>query len=843
MAGNMKKNLLVFFVLILLVSSFNPVLAAPGDITRVSLPLIESQANGDSNNPFISADGRFVAFESNASNLVAGDSNGVTDIFVYDRQTGINTRVSVHSSGLQGNGYSENAAISTDGRYVTFQSNASNLVAEDTNGKTDIFVHDRNTGVTSRVSLVTGGGQSNGSSSNPSISGDGQYIAFESVATNLVINDTNALQDVFLHDRNTITTTRVSGGAGVLESNGVSLSPSLSGNGQFVAFTSIASNLVTGDTNGKNDIFVNELSKNKLTRVSIPSDSSLESNGDSYAASISADGTRVVYYSYASNLIMDDTNKKSDLFMFDFLNPETIRVSLTSESLQANNDSGSPAISPDGYFLTFDSIANDLIYGDENGTSDVFLHIFGISTEMVSKTSSNSPGNAGSYYPSISNYGNHVAFVSEATDLVSDDTNGFDDVFVYDRILGLLTRISVPSTQPQDSVSPSISSDGRFVAFVSAASNLVVGDSNGKSDVFVHDRQTATTTRVSLHSNGSQANSDSYNPSISGDGRYVAFHSDASNLADGDSNVQSDIFVHDRQSGLTVRVSLDSNEIQANNSSYNASISSNGEFVAFESTASNLVSGDNNGFNDVFIRDLINGTTTRLSVDSNEAQSNGPSYRPSISGDGLFVAFESEATNLVVGDANGGTDIFVRDIHAGTTTRVSVASNGDESNWYANYPSISGNGRFIVFASAATNLVVGDTNNISDIFMHDRQSGTTKTIPFSMDPKAIPQAARVPSFSSDGNVVAFSSIYTAISNPDNYQAEFVTIHNLTSGKTNLLECNDLSYPCNLSVSGNGNFVAFQSIYPKVVGDTNSVSDIFVYENEVKTFVFLPMLVR
>lgn len=842
----MNKSLLVSSLLILLVSNFNPVIASPGDITRVSLPTFGSQGNGDSNYPSISSDGRYVAFESNASNLVVGDSNGFTDIFVHDRQTGVNTRVSVHSSGLQGNGHSENAAISADGRYVAFLSSASNLVAGDSNNQTDIFVHDRNTGVTSRVSVATGGGQSNGSSSYPAISGDGRYVAFASVATNLVASDTNSLQDVFIHDRNSNTTTRISVGAGGVQASGASLSPSLSGDGQVVAFTSIASNLVAGDTNDKNDIFVNEWSKNTVTRVSVVSFGG-QANGDSYGASISADGNYVVFYSYATNLVDDDTNKAPDIFLHERIEGVTTRVSVGSGGNQANSDSGGPAISPDGFFLAFESNANNLIGGDGNGSSDVFLHTWeNTETFLVSKTQSGSSGNDGSYYASISQYGNYVAFVSSATNLVDGDTNGMDDIFVFDRVLGVMTRISVPSAQNQgnsDSFLPSISSDGRFVAFVSAATNLVVGDSNGKYDVFVHDRQTAITTRVSVHSNGSQANGDSFNPSISGDGRYVAYHSDSSNLVDGDTNGSIDIFIHDRQSGITTIVSLDSSGNQANNDSFNPSISANGQFIVFQSAASDLVSGDSNLKDDIFLRDILNETTIRLSVDSDEVQSDGYSVWPSISSDGHFVAFESDATNLVSGDTNAYKDIFVRDIQAGTTSRVSVASDGEQSNWHASYPSISGNGRLIAFASGATNLVVGDTNGISDIFVYDRQLSTTKIIPYSMDPGATPYFARIPTISANGDIVVFASIYLILSNPDNYLAEFITIHNLASGKTNRVECNDLSNPCYHSVSGDGRFVSFQSAYPKVAGDTNSVSDIFVYENEVKTYVFLPMLVR
>jgi Tol biopolymer transport system component len=291
----------------------------------------------------------------------------------------------------------------------------------------------------------------------------------------------------------------------------------------------------------------------------------------------------------------------------------------------------------------------------------------------------------------------------------------------------------------------------------------------------------------------------------------------------------------------TIRVSVNSVGNQADDVSQSASISFDGRFVAFESYASNLVTDDNNGVADIFVRDLLNGTTTRLSVDSNEVQSNGPSHRPSISGNGLFVAFESEATNLVSGDEYNVINIFVRDIEAGTTSRVSIANNGDESNWHSSYPSISGDGRFIAFASGATNLVVGDTNGISDIFVHDWQSGTTKIIPFSLAPGATPNMARIPSISANGNVVAFASLYWVL--PEHYLSEFITIHNINSGKTNRIECDDVPNPCYLSLSGEGRFVAFQSAFPFVAGDTNSVSDIFVYENEVITNVFLPLLLR
>ena len=252
-----------------------------------------------------------------------------------------------------------------------------------------------------------------------------------------------------------------------------------------------------------------------------------------------------------------------------------------------------------------------------------------------------------------------------------------------DRNTGATERVSLDSTGTQgnsDSLSPSISADGRYVAFYSFASNLVTGDSNGASDIFVHDRNTGDTERVSVDSGGTQGNSGSYGPSISSDGRYVAFHSFASNLVAGDSNGVVDIFVHDRNTGDTERVSLDSSGTQGNSGSANPSISSDGRYVAFYSFASNLVAGDTNGAYDIFVHDRNTGDTERVSVDSSGTQGNSDSANASISSDGRYVAFFSGASNLVTGDSNGFSDIFVHDRNSGDTERVSVDSSGTQGN-------------------------------------------------------------------------------------------------------------------------------------------------------------------
>jgi dipeptidyl aminopeptidase/acylaminoacyl peptidase len=309
-------------------------------------------------------------------------------------------------------------------------------------------------------------------------------------------------------------------------------------------------------------------------------------------------------------------------------------------------------------------------------------------------------GNDFSGSASVSADGRFVAFISAASNLVPGDTNGVFDIFVRDLQTNTTTRASVASDGTEANAesafvgAPQISADGRFVAFESFASNLVPGDTNSTLDIFVHDQVTGQTTRPSVASDGTEGNGQSLVPAISGDGRLVAFWSIASNLVPGDTNSTSDIFVHDQQTGTTTRVSVASDGTQGDNTSESPSISTNGRFVAFESFASNLVPGDTNGAFDIFVRDLQTGTITRASLASDGSQGNSDSRNASISGDGRFVAFHSFTTNLVPGDTNNQSDIFVNDRQTGTTTRASVASDGTEANSASNFPSISSDGRF-----------------------------------------------------------------------------------------------------------------------------------------------------
>jgi Tol biopolymer transport system component len=416
----------------------------------------------------------------------------------------------------------------------------------------------------------------------------------------------------------------------------------------------------------------------------------------------------------------------------------TTRVSVATGGGQANFDSFDPSISADGRYVAFTSNATNLVSGDTNGDWDIFVHDRQTGqTTRVSVATGGGQANLASLDPSISADGRYVAFVSAATNLVSGDTNNFQDIFVHDRQTGQTTRVSVASDGTQangHSYDPSISADGRYVAFASLASNLVSGDTNGAWDVFVHDRQTGETTRVSVASDGTQAIGFFFgsSPSISADGRYVAFDSWATNLVSGDTNDKPDVFVHDRQTGQTTRVSVSSDGTQANNGANYPSISADGRYVAFESSSTNLVSGDTNSVTDIFVHDRQTGQTTRVSVSSDGTQANGgPGWSgktSSISADGRYVAFHSYADNLVSGDTNSATDIFVHDRQTGVTTRVSIASDGTQANGFSSSPSISADGRYVAFMSGATNLVSGDTNNARDVFVHGREGNIAPTV-------------------------------------------------------------------------------------------------------------------
>ena len=390
--------------------------ASYADISLVTLTT--TGVAGEGYNNTISADGRFVAFDSHTANMASNDTNNKDDVFINDQLSGVTELVSVSSSGEQGNGNSESPSMSADGRFIAFRSSANNLVIDDTNDKSDIFVHDRNTGVTERVSLSSTGIQGDRASWAPSISVDGRFVAFHSNATNLVIGDTNTIVDTFVHDRQTRITQRVNVSSAGEQANagGVLYPADISDNGRFVAFESYASNLASEDTNDAPDIFVHDRSTGTTRRVSV------SSTGVQYSSagypSISGDGRFVGFESYP------------DVLVHDQYTGITQNVNVSSAGIRGNSNARFPSISADGRFVAFSSSADNLVENDRNNAHDVFIHDrnTGI-TQRASVTSKGREGDDGSGRPNLSSDGRFVAFHSGA--FLTDDIFSFCCGHIY----------------------------------------------------------------------------------------------------------------------------------------------------------------------------------------------------------------------------------------------------------------------------------------------------------------------------------------------------------------------------------------------------------------------------
>lgn len=421
--------------------------------------------------------------------------------------------------------------------------------------------------------------------------------------------------------------------------------------------------------------------QSSTTRVSVSS-AGTQGNSLSHQARISADGRFVAFHSSASNLVGGDTNAAPDVFVRDLLTSTTERVSVATGGAQGNGSGFEPAISPDGRFVAFASYASNFVAGDVGGVADIFVRDrLNGTTTCVSLSTGGVLGDAESHLPSVSSDGRFIAFESYAANLVAGDTNGQPDIFVRDLTLGTTERISISTSGTQSdwySTEAVISADGRFVAFQTGATNLFGGDNNFRPDILVRDRALGTTTCVSNGIVGGFGSGGGFDPSMSSDGRFVAFHSDGPDLVTGDTNFTADVFVHDRLLGIRERASIGAGGVQADAGSQSGVISADGRCVAFVSFASNIGVGDTNGSMDVYWRDRVGDATERMSVSTAGVQNFAVNQYPTISADGRRVAFESCATTLVAGDTNGFIDCFLRD--RGVAFPTSYCTSGTTTN-------------------------------------------------------------------------------------------------------------------------------------------------------------------
>ena len=743
-------------------------------------PQLVRRPDGPTEEVVISADGRFVSYQSEASNLADGDINGsLVDVFVYDRDTDSTRLVTAG-----GNGESSFPSISADGRFVAFQSAATNFVPGDSNDEVlKIFVHDRDTNTFESVTP-----EGNDDSFEPTISADGRFVAFRSRAFNLVDGDTRVgLSGIFVYDRETDTTELL-----VREGIVAASRHAISADGRFVVFGSTSTDLVAGDTNPDfAKIFVYDRDFDSVELLTAGA------NGDSSRPSISADGRWVAFASSANNL----AGESAGVFIYDRDN----------STLQLISDGGSPLLSSNGSFLVFSAL-EDFFAAPQDRNTGIFVYDTNTGERELITRDADGPSSA----PTISADGGVVAFSTFATNLVPGDVNADSDALAYDRATSRFEPLH--NVEPRfefaggnrNSVGPAISVDGRFVTYESLASDLVPADANDRQDIFLFDRSTRQNESITFGANGS-----SRNPSISADGIVIAFESEATNLSSVDVNgFSSDIFVYDADTGSTQFITQG-----GNNLSLDPAISADGRFVAFESFSNNLVSTDPNGSSpDIFVYDRQTDTIEILTAGGNSPfVLSGLRASPSLSADGRYVAFQSRASNLEPGDTNGDLfDIYLFD--RDSNARVLITAGGDSNS---THPSISADGRYVAFESRASNLVAEqDDSSRSRIFIYDRETKVTRLLSNS--------TGFDPSISADGQFIAFSSTATDLVDLDpNGATQDIFIFDQINNSITLLTEGGNNLSRAPSISGDGQLVAFDSFADNLTIDGTSGSNVFV----------------
>ena len=703
----------------------------------------------------MSPDGRYVLFASTANDLVLATNNPPTpissllklNVLLRDRTNGTTKLVSVNLTGLGGgNGGSLPADVSADGRYAAFESSATDLVAGDTNNTNDVFVRDLSIGVTRLVSASTNGAVGNGASRSATMTSDGRYVAFVSGASNLVPNDTNGIPDVFVRD--------LQGGSNILISAGAtsagtvlsyttssSESPDITPDGRYVAFFSTATNLVPG-VRTVGDIYVRDLVGESTRWASADARAVLlaaqgTTNGVCYNHNISADGQFVAYE--VSRAPGSSALTPGVILRYSVGSGQTDVVNTNAYvPAMPYEDIHNLEMTPDGRFIAF--VANT------NGTSGATtcIYVWDAQTGTAALASGNLsnavPTKSLCDKPALSTNGQFVAFLSSATNMVTNAVLGDFHAYRRDLQAGCTVLLDADSNGIGSPINPETSLclnvDGRFVAFECAEGNLVPHNRSHRSDVFVRDVATGAGELISVR----DVALDSLTPngatmfsafSLSTDGRWFTFASEANNLAANDTNLHRDIFLRDLVSGTNCLVSVDTNGFSGDGLSAEPAISADGRYVAFTSSADNLVPGDTNKAADVFVRDLQAETTVLVSFNTaGTGPGNKHSYSPVISGNGRYVLFLSKASNLASGSFSGTENLFVRDLQVGTNYALTTPG--------AVSPSMTPDGRFVSYIDGTALYVWASSTR-------------TKTLILSAT------GLSVAAISPDGNRIAYSA--------------------------------------------------------------------------------------
>ena len=496
----------------------------------------------------------------------------------------------------------------------------------------------------------------------------------------------------------------------------------------------------------------------------------------SYDAHITPDGTQLVFTSSASNLVPNDTNGQADVFLKNLSTGAIARVDTAADETQADDGATAGTISPAGDEIAFATDSDNLVASDDNALSDVFVKT--IASGDVQLVSAGTSANIGATGDStltntttqVSDDGRYVVYSSSAANLVPGNTAavGQTDVYWTDTQTGQTVRVSSADDGTQgdgNSSNPSISGDGTIVAFQSDADNLVAGDTNASTDVFIESPQSQQIALLSQTPDGTIGNGASYDVSISRDFEEAVFVTKATNLFPDSQPNFSNVVEEDLLTGQITLVSAGASGTQGTGDATDPSISDDGRYVTFLSDAPDLLPGDTSGQNDVYVKDLVTGTLTRISVGLNGAAPDGDSSQPQISGDGSTIVFASTADNLVAGDTNGVADVFVANRATGAITLVSQSA-GVQGNSLSEDPSISDNGQYVAFASYSNNLVPTDNNGHEDVFIADLQAGTMTLISQTPGAGGADGSSNFPAISGTGRAIAFTSQATNLTSSD-----------------------------------------------------------------------------
>ncbi|MGG5809358.1 Calx-beta domain-containing protein [Falsiroseomonas sp. CW058] len=879
--------------------------AGQADGTVVRVPTLNGGvAGGGMNGISFSPDGTRVLFSNVSGTLVEGDTNGTWDVFVWNLVSNVVTRVSTAADGGQGNGESYDAAFSADGGKVVFSSRATNLVGSDVSPWNDIFMKDLATGAVTRLSTTATGGEANGNSYAPSLSADGRLLLFRSDASNLVAGDTNNTADVFVKNLATGVVTRVSATATGVGANGylgdAVLSPdgtrvafassatnlggpgdgryqvyvktlatgavqlvstsaagqvgdsdaigdiAFSPDGRLLAFSSSATNLVAGDTNLQSDLFIKNLATGAVTRVSTGAGGQ-QASGASYNPAFSADGGSILFLSTAPDLVAGDTNGQSDLFIKNLATGAITRVSTAGGGGEATGSMGRAALSPDGRLVAFDSTASNLV---PNAPAAFTLYAKSLveGTSALTLSGPAAPveeGNAGTTPAvfTITRSGDLSGPVSVAWGVTSAGNLG---VQASDFAGGVLPGGTVSFAAGQSSASFTVDIAGDLLAGPDEAFNVTIASLSLSTHLDVAS-VTATIRNddqpvvpggalrlVSSSAAGVAGDAWSVAPVFSPDGTRIAFQSSSTNLVPGDTNNALDVFIKDLATGIVTRVSTDAAGRAGMHGGSAPAFSPDGTRIAFLSASPDLVAGDTNTSTDAFVKDLTTGAITRVSTTASGGQVVGDTQSIVFSPTGDRVAFASFAPGLVAGDTVGGTtDIFVKHLGTGAVTLVTANAAGQAVGGWTERVAFSPDGGKIAFVTGAA-LVAADTNAWHDVYVRDLATGAVTLVSASATGQVGNQwSPGEMSFSPDGTLVAFSSDASNLVAGDTNGVPDIFVKNLATGAITRVSTDAAGGQVNSSsaspvFSPDGTRIAFTSGAGNLVArDTNGNWDVFV----------------